>query len=65
MMHMAVPDRSIPWDDVTGEPDDPDEVQKVRRLEIDYFRQKWVYQKVPASEARSSGRNILRTRCGN
>lgn len=48
----AVLGRSAHWDDLTGEPPNQGDVQKARRLEVEYFRQMGVYRTVPVSEAR-------------
>lgn len=38
-MRRSIPGKAMHWDDLTGEPLDPEEVQKARRLEVEYFRQ--------------------------
>ena len=50
------------WDDVTGAPSDPVEVQRARKLEIDYARRKKVWRKIPRAEAIRRGWKVIKVR---
>ena len=50
------------WDDVTGSPLDPKEVQRARLKEMQYINSKQVYRKVLRADAKRRGIPILRTR---
>ena len=52
----------VAWDDVTGSPLDPKEVQRARLREMQYIQSKQVYRKVLRADAKRRGIPILRTR---
>ena len=52
----------VAWDDVTGSPLDPKEVQRARLKEMQYINSKQVYRKVLRADAKRRGIPILRTR---
>lgn len=62
-MTVAVPSTPMYWDVLTGEPLDTEEVRSARKLEIEYFRQMGVYEKVPISQGRDGGHPVLGVRC--
>ena len=50
------------WDDLTGEQLDSTAVEAARKLEIEYFHKMTVYEKVPISQAKEVGKQILGVR---
>ena len=51
------------WGEITGEELDPNVVKKARKLELDYFKSKKVYHKVPRAKARAiTGKNPITIR---
>ena len=51
----------VAWDDVTGSPLNPKEVQRARLKEMQYIQSKQVYRKVLRADAKRRGIPILRT----
>ncbi len=51
------------WDDVTGEELDPEEVKKARAEEIEFFRNRRVYRKVPIEQCvKRTGKHPIKVR---
>lgn len=62
VMTITSPELPMFWDDLSGELLDSTEVQKARKLEIEYFREMNVNDKVSCQEARDGGHQILGVR---
>ena len=52
----------VAWDDVTGSPLDPREVQRARLKEMQYIQNKQLYRKISRADVKRDGIQILRTR---
>lgn len=59
VLTVTVPSRRMYWGDLTGELLDSDEVEKARKIEIEYSRDVGVYKKVPIQQAQEGGHRVL------
>ena len=59
MVHNGV---MTPWDDVNDKILDAADVQKARKVELEYFEKLGVYTRVPISHQLRTGGNIIGTR---